>query len=101
MSARVHTPCSLSLSQIFGPLAMQHRIQLLHHLGSIRFVLNINESRYWAGPRHRGRVEHFVKIIKAHAEDEYKKSHLKQLSICIAREGSNYMYAKPARDSSI
>jgi len=65
----------------------------------IRLVLDINETGYWPGTRHRARLEHFVRVIKEYAEDDGKKSLLQGLSIGIAHNGKERAYDQQLEDA--
>ncbi|KAF2264095.1 hypothetical protein CC78DRAFT_533535 [Lojkania enalia] len=76
-----HSPKSLQSPQIFGPLGRDISLPLLRNLRSIEIVVSISTPGHWATKRHRSRLELFVNVLKAHADDENQKSLLKHLKV--------------------
>lgn len=44
-------------------------------------VVQVSRDDFWGAKRHRGRLEHFINILKEHSDDEDKKSLLKHLRV--------------------
>ncbi|ORY11312.1 hypothetical protein BCR34DRAFT_327418 [Clohesyomyces aquaticus] len=80
-----HAKNSLHSSLIFGPLGTPLTLPLLRNLRSVSLVLNLENwaSGHWPNKRQRGRLEHFVNIMKEHADDMEKKSLLKTLRVVV------------------
>jgi hypothetical protein len=81
IDAYSHQPVSLKSPLIFGPLGLPRRLHLLRDLRAIKLTVDITEISNYAAKRHRARIQHFVQIIRAHAEDEGRKSLLNRLDI--------------------
>ncbi|KAF2637629.1 hypothetical protein P280DRAFT_483038 [Massarina eburnea CBS 473.64] len=75
---------SLSSPLIFGPLGEPHRLHLIRNLRNIQIIFLVEMHRFpdhWTVARYRGRIEHFIKVLKQHVDDENQKSLLKTLRI--------------------
>ncbi|KAF2475788.1 uncharacterized protein BDR25DRAFT_300762 [Lindgomyces ingoldianus] len=84
IDGKPHQPNSLHSSQIFGPLGFSNTLPLLRNLRSIEIQVehdSLAGSGHWENKRHRGRMEHLVNILKEHADDEDKRSLLKQMKV--------------------
>ncbi|KAF2733293.1 hypothetical protein EJ04DRAFT_439321 [Polyplosphaeria fusca] len=81
-----HKPVSLHSPYIFGPLGRPISLPLLRNLRRIELVVSVSTTGHWVTKRHRARLEHFVDVLKEHADDENKKSLLTNLTVrCDAR----------------
>ncbi|KAF1939966.1 hypothetical protein EJ02DRAFT_407434 [Clathrospora elynae] len=87
-----HFPVSLRSPLIFGPFGNECRLPLLRNLRRIAIDIVLNEYSHWAVQRQRSRLEYFVEVLKAHADDENKKSLLQELKVGFKRQFSDYNY---------
>lgn len=76
-----HKPISIASPLIFGPLGEPNRLHLLRNLRSVELVVSLDDNNNWVVKRHRGRLDHFVQIIKQHADDINQKSLLKYFKV--------------------
>ncbi|KAF1926445.1 uncharacterized protein M421DRAFT_216636 [Didymella exigua CBS 183.55] len=96
ISIRPHTPIYFKSPRIFGPLGLPHRLHLLRDLRHINLLVDIDDRASHSRPsphavvRHRARLEHFVEILRKHAEDSSKKSLLKSLHMRLSTTGLEY-----------
>jgi hypothetical protein len=81
IDALPHKPLSLKSPLIFGPLGLPQRLHLLRDLKRIELTVHINERSLYAIRRHRERIQHFVDVLHAHAEDRSKKNLLQDLHV--------------------
>lgn len=81
ISAKAHSPVSFRSPRIFGPFGLPHRSHLLRDLRHINLEVDVDELSAYTIARHRGRLQHFVNVMKEHADDDSKKSLLRKLYI--------------------
>lgn len=81
INSTVHQPTSLRSTNIFGQFGSDDNLPLLRNLRSICIDFVMDSSVHWAVKRQRARLDFFVEILKAHADDENRRSLLQELTV--------------------
>jgi hypothetical protein len=73
----------MSSPLIFGPFGNGAgiRLPLLRNLRSIHIEVLLDGNSHWTVKRQRARLDYFVEVLKAHSDDENRKSLLRELKI--------------------
>jgi hypothetical protein len=80
-------PVSMRSPRMFGPLGEQYRLHLLRNIRKIEITVSAPFYHdHWTQKRIRGRLDHFLSVLKEHADDESKRSLLTDLRVVLISE---------------